>query len=429
MISKRSGWLGSGLILLFLAISAIGVWWLAAEQRHSAWSDAELALLDSLRLSNLPPLPADPTNRVADDPGAAALGHRLFFDSRLSANGAVSCASCHQPDRHFTDGLATGVGLATGQRNTMGLVGTAYSPWYFWDGRKDSQWSQALGPLENDLEHGGNRMQFARLIADDPKYRAAYEALFDPLPDLSNPSRFPLAASPLGGNALVASWNAMTEADQQAVNAVFANIGKALAAYQRLLLPGPAPFDDYVEGLLNNADANVALSGAAVDGLKLFIGKAQCVNCHNGPLLTNNAFHNTGVLPAPVQLPGMGRARGVRQALADPFNCLGKFSDSRTDCAELRFARSGDEILGARRTPSLRNVAETAPYMHAGQLATLDAVLNHYNLATPSLVGHNEAKPLSLRPTELRTLAVFLQSLSGPVATDPRWLTAPATGG
>ena len=425
LLSNHASSLRLGLLLVMFAGLCGGTWWLVQQSSEQQWSDEELLLVRSLWLGSLPELPADPTNRVGDDAAAARLGHRLFFDTRLSANGGVSCATCHQPDRPFTDGLALGQGLATGRRNTMGLIGTAYSPWYFWDGRKDSQWSQALGPLENHLEHGGNRLQLVRTMSEDAAYASAYQRIFGPLPDIGDTTRFPASASPLGDETAVAAWTAMHSADQHAVNQVFANMGKALAAYQRLLQPGPAPFDVFAEKLLAGQEADGDLSGAAQAGLKLFIGKASCINCHNGPLLTNNEFHNTGVLPAPGQLPGMGRSEGIRLAHEDPFNCLGAFSDDPNACAELRYAKVNDEVLAARRTPSLRNVAETAPYMHAGQLATLEAVLNHYNAAVPALVGHNEAKPLNLRPAELRMLEAFLQALTGPIATDPKWLAPP----
>ncbi len=125
----------------------------------------ELERLRSLWIGSLPELPADPSNRVADDPAAAALGEAIFFDERFSANGQVSCATCHEPERAFTDGLARGRGIGETPRSTMTVLGTAYSSWLFWDGRKDSQWAQALGPLENAAEHGGNRGMYAQVVA------------------------------------------------------------------------------------------------------------------------------------------------------------------------------------------------------------------------------------------------------------------------
>ena len=374
------------------------------------WSDAELRTLGSLWFGALPPVPEDPTNAVADLPRAQRLGRRLFFDVRLSANNAVSCATCHRPERRFTDGLPLAVGLGRGQFNTPSLVGAAYSPWQFWDGRKDSLWAQAASPLESPIEQGASRAAIARLIAADPEYRTAYVALFGPLPDL-----------PKGEPAGVADAWAVTE--------VFVNAAKAIAAYQRLLLPGESRFDRYAASLVQPAASpgtDAALSRMEMEGLRLFMGKAQCLNCHNGPLFTNHEFHNTGPLPVPGGLPDLGRIAGAQLVRNDPFNCLGPHSDAAVDdCAELRFMRTGAELLGARKTPSLRNLGGTEPHMHAGQMASLGEVLQHYNRAPNAIIGHNEANPLNLLPYELKRLEAFLLSLEAPLATAPEWLGPP----
>ena len=128
------------------------------------WSDAELALLRLQWIGNLPQLPDDPGNRFADNPAAAELGQQLFFDPRLSANGRVSCATCHVPQNHFTDGRPVARGIGETSRNTPTILGIAYSPWFFWDGRSDSLWSQALGPMESAVEHGSNRIHYDLLM-------------------------------------------------------------------------------------------------------------------------------------------------------------------------------------------------------------------------------------------------------------------------
>jgi cytochrome c peroxidase len=406
------------------------VYWLA-ETAGPQWSEAELDTIESLWLGNLGDVPADPTNEVADSPAAAALGHRLFFDTRLSRDGDVSCATCHKPESYFTDGLTVGIGAGVGTRHTMTVVGTAWSPWYFWDGRRDSQWSQAITPLESPAEHAGTRAEFVHLLAQDADYAAAYERIFGPLPDLTDRERFPRHASPLGSAEEQDAWSSMDPADQNAVNRAFANMGKALAAYQRHLRPGPSRFDAYARALASGRqpEDSEAFSAAEAEGLRLFIGEASCIDCHNGPLFTNNEFHNTGVLPGAGQLPGMGRATGVREAWADVFNCLGPFSaDPEQSCAELRFARTGDDLVGTQRTPSLRNASRTPPFMHAGQIASLRDVLEHYRRAEPSLVGHNEAKPLDLRQDQMRFLEAFLRTLDGGVAAEDRWLKPPEPG-
>ena len=403
------------------------IWWYTQTRSPETWTSAEITLLRSLWIANLPALPANKSNAAADSLEVAQLGHQLFFDKRLSTSEQVSCASCHQPERHFTDGLEVAVGAKTGVRNTMSIVGTAYSPWFFWNGRKDSLWSQALSPLENPLEHGSTRMQLVHRVTQDSGYRMQYEKLFGPLENFSDPLRFPAAAGPIDDKTLNSNWHSMSNGDRGAVTRVFVNIGKAIAAYERLLVPGASRFDQYVEALIadNNAKTDM-LSPDELAGLKLFIGEAQCINCHNGPLFTNHEFHNTGVLSSPGTFPSMGRVEGLRELLKDPFNCMGQFSDSEiAECEELRFVRTGDELIGTHKTPSLRNVAETAPYMHAGQLATLTEVINHYDRAPGAMVGHNEAKTLDLGRREKRQLEAFLHTLTGPVAADSKWLAAP----
>ncbi|MFN8474693.1 MAG: cytochrome c peroxidase [Anaerolineae bacterium] len=416
------------LIALLLAAVILGSVALALVSCRSevSWTPAEKDALRGLWLGSLKPLLPDPSNAVADDPRAVALGHKLFFDTRFSSNRQVACASCHVPDKGFQDGRPLGVGIGSTNRRTMTIVGTAYSPWFFWDGRKDSQWSQALGPLENAVEHGGSRTQYAHLIAEH--YKADYESLFGPLPDLSDTARFPAQAGPVDDPAAKAAWEAMTPADRDAVSRVFANMGKAIAAYERQIMPGPSRFDTYVAGVLqDDAVAQKTLSSDEIAGLRLFIGRANCTQCHNGPLFTNNSFHATGVAARPGLPRDVGRAKGVRDVQGDEFNCVSKFSDAgQDDCRELLFMTAGGpEMLGQFKPPTLRNVAENAPYMHAGQFATLGEVLAHYNAAPAGPFNHTDLKPLNLTEKELSQLEAFLRTLSGPLATPPELLRAP----
>lgn len=400
-------------LLAFLASSGAAVRGRSASTER--WSEQERALLRSLTLSSLGPLPADPSNRYADDSLAARLGRRLFFDERLSSTGTVSCASCHMPDRQFQDdrALAHGVGLTS--RRTMPIAGTAYSPWQFWDGRADSQWAQALGPLESAVEHGGDRTQYLHLIASD--YRREYELIFGRLPRLDG---LPAHAGPVADSVRAVAWRRIAPVRQEDITRVYANIGKAIAAYERRLGFAPSRFDQYVAAELagERPTAASAFSADEEAGLRLFIGKARCANCHNGALLTDNSFHNTGVgLPGVALPPDRGRATGVRQALASEFACTGRYSDAGPDdCAELRFATvDGEELVRAYKTPSLRNVAERAPYMHAGQIATLEDVVDHYSRAPEAPAGHSELQPLRLTTMERSQLVAFLRTLSGPL--------------
>ncbi len=411
-----------------LAAALGGAWWWQAAP-SGPWTEAELALIRTLNIAALPPLPPDPSNAVADSADAARLGHLLFFDKRLSRDGSIACASCHQPERRFTDGLPTARALGNSRRNTMSIVGSAHSPWFYWDGRKDSQWSQALSPLEDPAEHGSNRMRLAHLLTEDAHYHALYAKLFGAAPDFSDATRFPPDAGPLPEAQWQGAWDAMQEADRQLVNGVFANLGKALAAYERKLQPGPARFDAYADALMRG-DAEAASAIFTQDqaaGLRLFIGEGRCLQCHNGPLFTNNEFHNTGLLPVAGSVPDQGRMPALALLRADPFNCVGAFSDAQSaQCTEFNFMRSGPELIGAMRTPSLRNLGGTEPYMHKGQMPSLAAALQHYNDAPLALIGHNEAEPLGFSRRELRQLEAFLMTLDAPLATDPQWLRAPA---
>src|SRR5688572_14320157 len=223
--------------VLVLSATMAGV---AGSARHD-WTSAQLDELQSMSIAELEPLPSDPTNRVADDPGAADLGKRLFFDTRLSSNGRVACSTCHQPDRDFQDGTALANGVGTTARRTMPIAGMARSPFLFWDGRKDSLWAQALGPLESPVEHGGTRAQYAHVIADG--YGREYEQLFGALPDLF---RVPRSAGPVPDREAALAWNALSSGQRDDVTRVFVNIGKAIAAYERRIQFGASRFDKYV---------------------------------------------------------------------------------------------------------------------------------------------------------------------------------------
>jgi cytochrome c peroxidase len=391
----------------------------------AGWSDAERAVLRSLSLAALGPLPADPSNRVADDPRAVTLGHRLFFDTRLSANGRVACATCHLPEREFQDGTPLAEGVGTTTRRTMPVAGTAHGAWFFWDGRADSQWAQALGPLESAVEHGGTRTLYAHVVG--AHHRAEYEAAFGPLPPLDG---LPRHAGPVVDSAWRSAWTRIPPARQAAISRVYANLGKAIAAYERRLGFAPSRFDRYVEAELAGRahGPESAMTEDEIAGVRLFVGKASCVNCHNGPRLTDDHFHNTGVAASRAVAPvDSGRATGVREALAGEFSCLSRHSDASPDeCGELRFAATeGEELVRAYKTPSLRGVAERAPYMHAGQLATLAEVVAHYDAAPPAPAGHSELRPLRLSASERRQLEAFLRALSAPVAAPAGLLRAP----
>lgn len=388
---------------------------------RDGWTSGQLEVLRSMSLADLESLPRDPTNRVADDPRAADLGRRLFFDTQLSANGRVACGTCHQPDRAFQDGTALASGVGTTARRTMPIAGTARSPFLFWDGRKDSLWAQALGPLESPVEHGGTRAQYAHVVADS--YGRDYERIFGALPDLS---AVPRSAGPVSDREAASAWSALDSTQRDDVTRVFVNVGKAIAAYERRIGFGASRFDAYVAALTSGQPQQSILTDDEVAGLRLFIGRANCTQCHNGPLFTSNEFHNTGVPPRAELAIDHGRLSGATAVLSDEFNCRSQWSDAREHCDELEFIVIGEQTLDrAYKVPSLRNVAERAPYMDAGQFATLAGVLDHYNRAPTAVAGHSELRPLRFKPVELRQLEAFLRTLSGPIAIGE---PAPARG-
>jgi cytochrome c peroxidase len=398
------------------------------EVKLGEWSGEELEIIASL--SPPPKLPPSPGNRVADDPAARDLGHKLFFDTRLSESGEMSCATCHQPELYFTDGLETPEGI---KRHTPSIIGAQYLPFLFWDGHKDSLWAQVLSPIENPDEQGLNRLALAHVI--HKHYKAEYEAIFGALPDLMDLGRFPAKAMPLefdSRNPLNVAWVGMMTVDRDAINTVAANVGKSIAAYERMLFPRAAPFDAYVETLLEgDTTGGGHLSDDAQRGLRAFIGKAQCVNCHNGPLLTDKSFHNL-VLPRQqnATFGDLGRSLGAAKVKMDPFRCGEDYSDTES-CEELdHLDPKFEDFFNAFKTPSLRNVAKTAPYMHTGQFASLEEVVSFYRTLPDEkdAFGHRElVLKLLDRSVDTGELVAFLESLTGPLP-DERWLKPPKGG-
>ena len=410
------GVIGALLVVTFF-LAFIGIIYpgetLAMDQ-HS-WNKQEKAILRSLWLGSLGPLPVDPSNKYSDNPKAAALGRKFFFEDHFSGNQKVSCATCHREDYFFTDNLPLSHGMDTTPRRSMPLMGVAYNSWFFWDGRTDSLWAQALGPIESKLEHGISRTMSAYIISK--YYRKEYENLFGPLPEFMEDA-FPQHARPaLDDPEALKAWVLMTPEQREEVNKVYVNMGKSIAAFVRTIVPQPSPFDRYVEQIVvgETITSRMALTDDEARGLRLFIGKAKCTNCHNGPMFTNSDFHNLGLPQKEKGEPDMGRAAAITGVLNSEFNCLGKYSDAHpNDCLELRFIDTSDKkYVGAFKTPTLRSVTERPPYMHAGQFATLREVLEFYrSQADNPELGHK-----GLTDKELDQLEAFLRTLNSPVSS------------
>jgi cytochrome c peroxidase len=380
------------------------------------WSKNELSILRSLSLASLPPLPNSPSNRFADLPKAQQLGEQLFFDKQLSGNGKLSCASCHHPEKFFTDGLPRAIGAKTTSRNTPTIVSSGWLRWFYWDGRRDSLWSQALIPFEAEEEMASSRLAVTRFIAKDENYRLLYESIFGELPISLLNKNLPQHAGPLGNANTRDKWYRLSASLQQQINRVYSNLGKAIAAYERTLAPKPSRFDDYVDQLFNSNLQAIELTEQEIAGIKLFIDpqKTQCMQCHNGPLLTNGGFHNIGTGNFRGESLDFGRMLGLQAVLMDEFNCLGMYSDAKPDeCTTIKFLNRSNHIplQGAFKTPSLRNALLTSPYFHDGRFSSLMEVMEFYN-QPPTKNGSHELKELKLQDEQLTQLVAFLKLLT-----------------
>ncbi|WP_164658081.1 cytochrome-c peroxidase [Tropicibacter sp. Alg240-R139] len=352
----------------------------AAENNPVDWTEREFALIQSLSLSQLPPQPPSPSNRYADNPSAASLGRAIFNDARFSANGEVSCATCHRQDYGFTDDLPRGLGIGVANRRTMPIVGMAYQKWFFWDGRADSLWSQTLGPLENPVEHGIDRHQVQQLVS--AHYAQPYQQVF------------------------------AGDATNQPVDQVFANTGKALAAHVRTVLPETTLFDLYADALRSDSNETSILTTAETRGLRLFVGKAKCVNCHNGPMFTNGEFHHSGT-PDNGETD-LGRGAAFSDLETTEFGFFGKWSDAdpQADGDHIRFLdRNTHKYAGTFKTPTLRGVSDRPPYMHNGAFNSLAQVLNNYRAVSGSTLA-DEVFHGDLTDRDLVDLEAFLGTLS-----------------
>ncbi|HEX7901954.1 MAG TPA: cytochrome c peroxidase [Planctomycetota bacterium] len=426
------------------------------------FTDAEWTQIKTL--TDLPAAPVDTTNSLFTTrlnllPAAQIIGKQYFFDPRFSGplvhadntipvsgngpvgtTGTISCARCHNPATGFSDQRTvpdeTSLGAGFTGRNAPTLYNVEQNTWYFWDGRKDSLWSQALGPTESPVEHNGNRVQFAMVIRDH--YRAAHEAIFGPLPafidDLDDLGVFnpafptPPAAPAFSSqgrpgdsgagdySAAFASYDVSLSGPQKAaIDKIFSDFGKAIQTYERRIVSTNSEFDKFVAGQPNT------FGDAAQRGLKLFIGKGRCIVCHRGPNFTDNVFHNIAIRQQGVHVPvsppaDRGRIDGVPTVLADPFNGGGAFSDDTVAGNDkLASATTGPVDLGKIKTPTLRSIGETGPYMHTGSLKTLQAVMLFYDRGgdATGFVGTNELTPLGLSQAEIDDLIAFLLTLDG----------------
>jgi cytochrome c peroxidase len=408
-----------------------------AADPNDGFTPAQIAAMHTL--TPLPAVPADPTNAFADNAAAAALGQMLFFDESYSGalavagtvtngglgavgeTGKVSCASCHLgtelDDRRSKPGNVS-LGTDFGTRRALALVNASFYTWTNWGGRFDSQWSLSPAVAENAKIMNSTRLTVVHMVY--AKYKTEYEAVFGALDTRLNPAdanaaAFPATGKPKAVGAADGPWELMAAADRTIANTIFANFGKAIAAYLRKLVSREAAFDKYVAG------DHSAMSPAQKNGLKVFLDsdKGACITCHNGPHFEDAQFHALGVPQTGPNVPAadLGRFTDVATLLASPFNTNGAFS-ANVNTGKLTALVQIDAQKGQFRTKSLRGVAVAGPYMHSGQLATLDDVVAFYNVGGGDAADAGEVKdtkinPLGLSAQQSADLVDFMRTLTG----------------
>ncbi len=359
---------------------------------HTVLAGACASLIGTLAMAQplgLPPVPIPSDN--PQTPGKIALGDKLFNDKRFSSTGEVSCATCHDPKKAFTDSpliTSEGINKLTGTRNAPTVINSAYFSLFFWDGRSPNMEDQAQHPIVNPVEMGlADHDPVLKIVRTDPEYVAAFAKVFD----------------------------------KRGEQVTMHEVQQAIASFERTIVSGDSPFDQWYYG--KRADA---ISTQAQRGFDVFLNKGRCVSCHtieqNYALFTDNRFHNIGV--------GINRIQSDVGTLVPAF-LQAKTSIEAVDKAVLtnpkaselgRFAVTDSlDELGAFKTSTLRNVAVTAPFMHDGSLATLRDVVEHYNNGgiTRKTDHVNDflsggIRPLDLTDDEISDLVAFLETLTSP---------------
>ncbi|WP_340122295.1 cytochrome-c peroxidase [Methylobacter svalbardensis] len=347
---------------------------------------------DENDLSGLPPVPI---------PAKITLGDKLFHDKRFSVDGTVSCANCHDEKQAFTDGLPVSVGHhgLTGTRNAPTVLNAAFNQSQFWDGREPDLEGQAKQPLINPVEHGlADHKQVLEIVRSDPDYLATFQTVFE-----------------VSGKRLSID-----------------HVATAIASFERTLVSGNSAFDRY--HFNNQADA---MTAAQIRGFELFIGQGRCVSCHtieqDHALFTDGRFHNIGI--------GINRIQQDIPRQTEAF-LEAKLKGGQVDVLVLTDKKSSelgrfavtDELsqIGAFKTPTLRNVELTAPYMHDGSLKTLKKVMVHYNNGGVNKAGEpvndflsGGIRPLDLSDPQLDDLVDFMKALTSSRISPKQVIPAP----
>lgn len=342
----------------------------------------------------LPPVPVNEDNPQTAE--KIALGEKLFNDTRFSSTGEVSCATCHLTQKAFTDSplrVSEGIHKLTGTRNAPSVINTVYFETLFWDGRSPSLEDQSLHPFVNPVEMGlADHRPILDIVRSDPEYVKAFQVVF-------------------GKSGDTITMDEVT---------------KAIAAFERTVVAANSPFDRWHYG-----GEESALTPDQKRGFELFVNEGRCVSCHRveqtQALFTDNQFHNIGVGINNIQrdVPSLATEFLKAEATASQVD-VKVLTDPRT--SELgRFAVSRDfDDLGSFKTPTLRNVALTAPYMHDGSMKTLREVIVHYNNGGVTTQGDpvndflsGGIRPLNLTDKEIDDLVAFMEALTSPETINP----------
>ena len=339
-------------------------------------------------LLGLPSVPVPPDN--PQSPAKIALGDKLYHDPQFSADGKVSCATCHEEKKAFTDNqqFSTGHHGLKGTRNAPTVLNAAFYTSQFWDGRQPDLEGQSKQPFVNPVEGGlPDYTPILNVVRSDPDYKAAFASVFG-----------------VSGEQLTMD-----------------HVAKAIASFERTVISGDSPFDRYYF-----KGDKTALDDAQVRGFQLFIGQGRCVSCHtieqDHALFTDNRFHNIGIGINAIQqdVPRLVKAFLEAKNQGGEVDVM-VLTDKKT--SELgRFAVTDDTSeIGAFKTPTLRNIALTEPYMHDGSLKTLKEVVIHYNNGGVTQAGakvndflSGGIRPLNLTDAQIDDLVAFLEALTSP---------------
>ncbi len=319
-------------------------------------------------LAPLPEVPVPADNPITEE--KVELGKMLYFDPRLSGDSSISCSKCHNPETGFSEEsqLSTAYPGTKHWRSTPTVLNAAYHDFFFWDGRTKSLEEQALGPIQAPIEMNQNLAHLEAKLSQIPEYVKRFEAVFG-----AKPNR--------------------------------ADLAKAIATFERTIVSTNVPLDNYLNG------DKSALTEQQVRGMKIFEGKAGCIQCHNGALLSDKSFHVTGV-PEVEALQKESDRILTRHFFARDSG-VEEYESVDSDHGRY-FNSKNEKEKGAFKTPSLREITETSPYMHNGAFMTLEDVVEFYNQGGGKSENKDSMlKPLNLTEQEKTDLIAFLEGLTG----------------